>query len=182
MNLIYLHGPPASGKLTIAKELSARTGCGVFHNHLAIDMARPFFEFGSPPFWSLVGELRLTCLSAAPHGGGNVVYTSCYDHPADLPFFEEMERVLQGAGGSLTPVYLQCSVTELEKRVANPSRVEMGKVRSVDGLRAQLRRWNCVAVPRANCVTIVTDDRSAAECAQQIIDGLGLRVVDAPRV
>ena len=51
MRLIYLHGPPAAGKYTIATELAARAGCGVFHNHQTIHVARSFFEFGSPPFW-----------------------------------------------------------------------------------------------------------------------------------
>jgi len=175
MKLIYLHGPPASGKLTIARELAARTNCGVFHNHLAIELARPFFEFGSEEFWKLVGEVRLMCVRAASNARSTVVYTSCYDHPTDLPFFEEIERLVGQGGGSVSPVYLQCSMAELERRVTAPSRVEIGKVRSVMGLHGQLRRWNCVAVPRDNCITIVTDSRGPSECAEEIIDALGLR-------
>jgi adenylylsulfate kinase-like enzyme len=175
MKLIYLHGPPASGKLTIARELSARTNCGVFDNHLAIDLVRPFFEFGSDEFWKLVGDVRLTCVRGAAAATSTVVYTSCYDHPADLARFEEIERIVQQGGGTLSPIYLQCSMAELERRVTAPSRVAIGKVRSVMGLHAQLRRWNCVAVPRNNCITIVTDSREPSECAEQIIDALGLR-------
>ena len=175
MKLIFLHGPPASGKLTIARELAALTGCGVFHNHLAIDVARPFFEFGSEPFWRLVREIRLACLRAgAEHGAGTVVYTSCYAHPADLGFFEEIEGIVHGSGGTVVPVYLQAEVAELERRVTDPSRAEMGKVRSVEGLHRQLRRWSCVPVPRDGCVTIVTDGKTAAQCAREIADVLGL--------
>jgi len=174
MQLIYLHGPPASGKLTIARELAARTNCGVFHNHLAIDVARPFFEFGSEEFWRLVGDVRLLCVRAAAAAQSTVVYTSCYDHPADLPLFEELERVVRQGGGVVRPVYLQCSIAELERRVTEPSRVQMGKVRTVVGLHAQLRRWNCVGVPRASCITIVTDSRTPAECAEEVIAALGL--------
>jgi len=37
VDLVLLHGPPASGKLTIAKELSVLTEARVFHNHLTLD-------------------------------------------------------------------------------------------------------------------------------------------------
>ena len=169
MDLIYLHGPPASGKLTIAKELAARTGCGVFHNHLAIDMARPFFEFGSEQFWELVGKLRLTALRYGSASTKTVVYTSCYDHPADLAQFELIESIVQHVGGRVRAVYLQCSLAELERRVTHPSRAQMEKVRSVAGLHGLLRRWNCVAVPRKNCVTIVTDEKTPSACASEIV-------------
>jgi cytidylate kinase len=39
MRLIFLHGPAASGKLTVARAIAARTGLPVFHNHLAVDAA-----------------------------------------------------------------------------------------------------------------------------------------------
>src|SRR5215207_7187023 len=126
MELIYLHGAPASGKLTIARELEARIGCGVFHNHLTIALVPPFFAFDTPPFWRTVAELRITALrAAAENGAGTVVYTSCYSHPADLPFFEQMVRVVEGGGGVLRPVHLTCSVAELERRIANPDRVAL---------------------------------------------------------
>jgi hypothetical protein len=170
MKLIFLHGPPAAGKFTIAKELETLIGCSVFHNHLTIDAAKPFFEFGTESFWKLVRELRLSCLKAgAKDSTGTVVYTSCYDHPTDLKQFEEIEQIVVQQDSKLLPVYLKCETLELEKRVANPSRVAMGKVRSVEGLRSKLNEWNCVAVPRENCVTILTDGKSALQCAQEIV-------------
>ena len=35
--VVWIYGPPASGKLTIARELSTLTQLPVFHNHLAVD-------------------------------------------------------------------------------------------------------------------------------------------------
>lgn len=49
--LVYLYGPPASGKLTIAGPLSELTGMPLFHNHLTVNALRPVFAFGSPPSW-----------------------------------------------------------------------------------------------------------------------------------
>ncbi len=39
--LVYLYGPPAVGKLTVATELQRLTGFRLFHNHLTVDALRP---------------------------------------------------------------------------------------------------------------------------------------------
>ncbi len=177
MNLIYLHGPPASGKFSIAKEISSKLGCGIFHNHLTIDAAKPFFPFGTSQFWSLVQELRLTAIRVAANNGTKlVIYTSCYDHPHDLAFVNQLEQVLQAAGGKLIPVYLECKVTELEKRVTSTSRAELGKLTDIKQLRQKLETWNCVAIPLSNCITISTSSSTALECAEKIICALGLKL------
>ena len=53
MKLIFLHGLPGVGKLTVARELGKLTGYKVFHNHLAVDLVESVFEFGSEPFVEL---------------------------------------------------------------------------------------------------------------------------------
>ena len=86
MKLIFLHGPPASGKFTIAEELVAQFGWKNFHNHLTIDVAKALFEFGTDPFWELVCELRNSSLkTAAKHGLEVVIFTCCYSDPEDRP-------------------------------------------------------------------------------------------------
>lgn len=176
MKLIFLHGPPASGKYTIARELEAKSGFGIFHNHLTIDVARPLFEFGTPEFWSFVEELRLTCLrAAAKNSRRTIVYTSCYDHPNDLPLVEELKSIVNSADGTFVPIYLQCDLAELEKRVGNQSRIKMGKIRSIEGLHKNLKNWNCSPIPGEACKTIVTAGKSPSECAEEIIDLLQLK-------
>jgi adenylylsulfate kinase-like enzyme len=171
MRLIFLHGPPAAGKLTIAQAVSAQTGWGVFHNHLTIDAARPFFEFGTEEFWQLTQDLRLRCLQfAARHSAGTVITTGCYDHPKDLALYEQMEEIVTAPGGQVLPVYLQCAPAELERRVCQPSRAALGKVHTVKGLHDFLKRWNCVAIPRDNCVTLITDDKTPEQCAAELIE------------
>ena len=39
MKLVVLFGPPAVGKLTVAREVAARMGWRLFHNYLAVDVA-----------------------------------------------------------------------------------------------------------------------------------------------
>lgn len=170
MKLLYLHGPPAAGKYTIAKALEAKTGARIFHNHLTIDVAKSIFDFGTPAFWDLVYALRLQCITiAAQQTEGVLIYTSCYSHPQNLPFLEQIEDAVLAAGSELLPVYLQCDVAELERRVSNASRVQMDKIQSVDGLYQALDQWNHVAISRDNCFTLSTEGRSPAECADEII-------------
>lgn len=56
MELIFLHGTAASGKLTTARALDVLLGYPVFHNHLVVDTLTTVFPFGSEPFVRLREE------------------------------------------------------------------------------------------------------------------------------
>jgi tRNA uridine 5-carbamoylmethylation protein Kti12 len=53
MKLLFLHGSPAVGKLTVAKALLRIVPARLMDNHAAIDLALTIFEFGAPGFGSL---------------------------------------------------------------------------------------------------------------------------------
>jgi tRNA uridine 5-carbamoylmethylation protein Kti12 len=48
MKLLFLHGSPATGKLTVAKALLRMVPGRLMDNHAAIDFARTIFDFGAP--------------------------------------------------------------------------------------------------------------------------------------
>lgn len=50
MKLIYIYGPPASGKLTVAKELEKLTKYKLFHNHLINDVISEIMDFDKDIF------------------------------------------------------------------------------------------------------------------------------------
>jgi len=85
MKLLFLHGAPPTGKLTVAKALLERLPGRLFDNHAAIDLARTIFDFGAPGFWELVHSVRCSALDAAEHGVSLVVTTFCYAAPDDRP-------------------------------------------------------------------------------------------------
>ena len=176
MKLIFLHGPPASGKYTIAKGLQERWGVLNFHNHLTVDVARSLFDFGTPEFWDLTHKLRLVALEAkAGDKEANVVFTNCYSRPHDDASVAALEEVVASQGGDFVPVYLECGVGELHRRIGNPARVSMDKLHTADGLEQFLHRWNCVALERPNSVTVRTEGRSATDCVEEIGLCLSLR-------
>jgi hypothetical protein len=49
MRLVFIYGLPATGKLTVARELAAMTVFRLFHNHLAVDLLLLVFDFWSEP-------------------------------------------------------------------------------------------------------------------------------------
>lgn len=180
MRLIFLHGPPASGKYTIAERLEAAWGVQNFHNHLTLDVAKALFDFGTPEFWDLVHRLRRVSLAAkAVDSEADVVFTNCYSSPHDDATVAGLEEVVVERGGTFVPVYLECGIDELRRRVAEPSRVAMRKLHTVEGLDGFLDQWNCVALDRPDCVTVSTEGRAVDACVAEIAERLGLRPVES---
>ncbi len=54
MKLVFIYGPPAVGKLTVATELVKLTGFKLFDNHVSIDFVKSVFEFGTRRYWKLI--------------------------------------------------------------------------------------------------------------------------------
>ena len=169
MKLIFLHGPPASGKYTIAEALHASHGVLNFHNHLTIDVAKALFAFGTPEFWALTHRLRREALAArAEQGGADVVFTNCYSSPDDDETVAALEHEVTSRGALFVPVFLECGVEELRRRVTHPSRRAMRKIHSVRGLDDYMASWNFMALDRPNTVTVTTEARTPRECAAEI--------------
>ncbi len=169
MKLIFLHGPPASGKYTIAQILNSSHGVLNFHNHLTIDVAKALFGFGTPEFWDLTHRLRREALAArAEQGGADVVFTNCYSSPHDDETVAALEREVVSRGALFVPVFLECGVQELRRRVTDPSRQAMRKIHTVKGLDDYLTSWNFVPLNRPNTLSVTTDARTPRECADEI--------------
>jgi hypothetical protein len=170
MKLIFLHGAPATGKLTVAQALLRAVPGRLFDNHAAIDVARTVFDFGAPGFWELVHTVRLSVLdAAAEHGVPLLVVTYCYAEPDDRPAFEQFEGIMRRHGGELLPVFLYCSKEEVVRRVSNADRAERRKITSEKGLNKFLTQYNISQVPRTDCLVLDTEANSADATAQEII-------------
>ena len=72
MKLLFLHGAPAAGKLTVAKAVLGTVRGRLFDNHAAIDLARTVFDFGAPGFWELVHSARCAGIDAAAEHGVHI--------------------------------------------------------------------------------------------------------------
>jgi hypothetical protein len=177
MKLLFLHGSPATGKLTVAKALLGMVPGRLFDNHAAIDLARTIFDFGAPGFWELVHSVRYSAIdAAAEHGVALVVTTFCYVEPDDRVQYEKFEEIMQRHGGELLPVFLHCSREEAARRVGNPDRVERRKMTSEESLNQYLDDYKFSPVPRPDCLTLDTEVKPAEATAQEIVRQFGLNV------
>jgi hypothetical protein len=170
MKLIFLHGAPATGKLTVAKTLLRLVPGRLFDNHAAIDLAETVFDFGAPGFWELVQTVRCAVLEAAAGQGLSlVVATYCYAEPEDRAAFAQFEAIVERHGGEMLPVFLQCARDEMLRRVSNPGRAERGKISTRAGLEGFLAQYQLVPVPRADCLVLDSAAGSADATAREIV-------------
>ena len=175
MKLLFLHGSPAVGKLTVAKALLRIVPGRLIDNHAAIDLALTIFEFGAPGFWELVHDVRCSALNAAAeHRVPLLVTTFCYAEPDDRVQFGQFEEIVQRRGGELLPVFLHCSREEALRRVGNPDRVERRKISSGDHLIRELDCYDLTAVPRHDCLKLDTGTNPAEVTAEAIVRHFGL--------
>ena len=175
MKLIFLHGSPAVGKLTVAKELLRLVPARLMDNHANVDLARTVFDFGAPGFWELVHASRCVALdAAATHGVPLLVTTYCYVAPHDLTDYEEFEAIVRRHGGEMHPVFLHCPQEEALRRVGNADRVERRKVTSTEGLLDFVDGKNFTSVPRQDCITFDTGAMLPDTVARAIVDHFGL--------
>ncbi len=175
MKLIFLHGSPAVGKLTVAKALLRLVPARLMDNHANVDLARTVFDFGVPGFWELVHSSRCVALqAAAKHGVPLLVTTYCYVEPDDRAHYEEFEAIMRQYDGEMLPVFLHCPQEEALRRVGNRDRVERGKLTSAEGLIDFLNDRDFTAVPREECITFDTGAMPPDAVARAIVGRLGL--------
>lgn len=176
MRLIFLYGLPASGKLTVAQELKALSGFQLFHNHLAVDLLRSTFEFGSDPFVVLREQIWLSVFEQAIRADlPGLIFTFAPEATVRDSFIPETLRTVETAGGTVDFVALTCPVDEIRRRLASPTRHRFGKLTSV-GLFDQLLAANTFDRPRMPdpSISIDTSINTPARAALQIARALGL--------
>jgi len=135
MKLLFLHGPAAAGKLTVAREVCALTGFKLFHNHLVVDTLLAVFQFGSPEFVWLREQTWVGVFEAAAKAGISLVFTFAPESTVRSEFIGAAVRAVEGAGGEVCFVELRCPVEEIERRLDAPSRHEFMKLKSVELFR-----------------------------------------------
>jgi hypothetical protein len=136
MQLIFIHGPAASGKLTIGRVLSQLTGLPLFHNHLVVDALLEKFSFGEPEFVRLREAMWMAAFETAAKSGRSLIFTFAPEPTVDAEFPGRVVELVESHGGKVCFIRLELSEKEQERRIANESRKEFRKLTSLELLRA----------------------------------------------
>ena len=128
MNVVFLHGPPASGKHTIGSLLTSMLDMPLFHNHLIVDAVATLFEFGTPQFIALRAALWRESFNAAAAAEKSFIFTFNPESTVAYSLLEELSATVQKASGEIHFVELQCDDETVMQRLQEPSRTAFGKM------------------------------------------------------
>ena len=174
MEVIFLHGPPAVGKLTIAKALHARIPARLSDNHAAIDLAKTVIDFGAPGFWDLIHKLRLDLLEAAAASDTPYFLTTACYHTGDEGIIHDWQTVMDRYGATFLPVHLVCTPQAQAQRVVQSDRTARGKLDQITGLDHYMAKNDYAPLARDNCLRLDTTSLSPSASAEHIIDHFNL--------
>src|SRR5882724_8680499 len=168
MKLVFLHGAPAVGKLTVARELAMRTGFRLFHNHLTVDLVSSLFSFGSEPFVLLREQIWLAAFAEAARNNVSLIFTFNPERTVRERFIQDTLDVVGLAGGEVIFVELTCTAEELERRIEDASRKEFGKLASIEQYRS-LKDAGAFQFPNLpNGISLDTTNQPATDTAELI--------------
>lgn len=171
MILVFLYGPPAVGKLTVAKKLADLTGFKLFHNHLTVDLVTSLFDFTHESAQKLSSEFRLEMLEEAAKANLNVIFTYVYAKNLDDDFVEKVIKIIEKNKGKVLFVQLYCEQKELEKRVLHKSRKKFSKIKSLEIFKEVTRKHDLFSpILKQESLKIDNTFLSAKKTAQKIIE------------
>ncbi len=170
MKLLFLYGPPAVGKLTVAREVAARTGWRLFHNHLTVDLVLSVYDFGTPGFVALREEIWLAVIRRAVADRlPGLIFTFNPENSVAQRFIDELWAEMAAAGSEIIPVHLTASEDVIEDRLGAGSRHAMKKLVDLP-LYRHLRAAGVFASPLipAPRLTIDTESHAPSAAAEMI--------------
>jgi hypothetical protein len=189
--VLFVVGPPAVGKMSVAQAIAERTGLRLFHNHLSIEIALRYFEFGTPAFERISGSIRRQVVeevAASELPGLVFTYVWAFDVPEDQDTIDGYARPFRERGGRVLFVELEASRDERLRRNEGATRLaEKPSKRDLEASRrvlleldAQYRLNSGGAFDdRSDWLRIDNTDLTPAEVAERVLERFPLPTVSA---
>ena len=138
MKLVIIYGPPAVGKLTVARALAELTGLKLLHNHLVSDLVLSIFDRHTLTAMNLNAYIKnLIFQTAAKRKQRGVITTFLYDSNKKShieKWCKDCFKIMRKHKAEIFLVRLSCTIETLKLRVANPSRIGTRKITSAKKL------------------------------------------------
>lgn len=172
MKLIFIYGLPATGKLTIAREIEKRTNYRVLHNHDIIDVCFTTLDSKTKRFWPFARKLRLDLIKEAiKQEISGLIMTMAYTGESD--FIWQIMKLVEKEGSKFYLIKLTCDMKTLEKRVYDKSRKKYGKLKTKAALKGWFDKYGDITFPGKKSFVLDTSKLSAKQVADRIIKWIG---------
>jgi hypothetical protein len=169
MQLVFIYGQVASGKLAIGRELATRTGVALFHNHLVVDAVGAVFPFGTEPFTRLREKFWMTVFEEAAKQNRSLIFTFAPEPTVAQDFPDRVRALIEGNGGQIIFVALELSQDEQERRLVDEERAAFGKLRDVSLFRTLRPQFEaCMASMPRPALTLDVNNLTPFESAKAI--------------
>jgi hypothetical protein len=170
VHLVFLHGPAAAGKYTVAKELAELTGFELYHNHLVVDEVLRSHAFGTPGFVAERDRRWREFFTQFPGSGrANIIFTFNPENTVPQVFIDWFFTEMVRRGVHLHSVEITASEAVIESRLGTTQRQQFRKLTDV-ALYRQLRDTGTFATPliRRTDLRIDTGTAVPSAAARQI--------------
>lgn len=175
--VVFIYGPIAVGKLTVAKILSEKLGYKLSHNHHINDFLKEVFGGSNYLSDRMKERLRYYFLKNVVEAKINLVVTHCYDHNfvsrtglSDPKYVETLEKRLTNLGATFFPVHIKADSKALLKRVSMASRQKFYKLVDKKIMREILPKKDYNTSPKLkNNLVIDNTDLSPKKVVNMII-------------
>lgn len=168
MKLIFIYGPPASGKLTIAEKLSEITGISLFHNHLSRDLVKDIYKDKLSEHYDLVDRIRFDVLDYCSKNNTDLIFTYVYEGSDDDNNVREFIRTIENNKGEVFFVELTASRDDLISRVNNESRKRYKKLTDPKVMKDITQDMTIYSIPFVEALKINTSVLSPDDSVELI--------------
>lgn len=128
MNLFFIIGPPAVGKMTVGRALAQRLDYRLFHNHHSIELALELFDYGDPEFKAINEGIRQlvfdTCAKSKQLKGFIFTIVWAFNEQEDWDYMKAIQGKFETNGWKTHFVELLAPLEVRLQRNSQPDRLE----------------------------------------------------------
>ncbi len=181
MKFVLIFGPQAVGKMTVGHELEKITGLKLFHNHMTIELAAPFFDYGTSEGRQLVTVLREAIFKAVSKSdltGLIFTYLWDFDSQEEWDYINHICDIFEQEGAEIYFVELEADFEERLKRNKTSHRlkhkptkrdVEKSEAYLRNGMKNYRTNSNLGEIKRKNYMRIDNAKLNPLKVAQMIV-------------
>ncbi len=178
MKLIFIYGPPATGKLTVAKELAKLTNYNLLHNHLIFDMITSTVPWSNDKTKQLFEDIAVRMFEEATvQQVQGLIFTHVYRKPQHDEFIKRTIEVVEKNDGEVHLIQLIADVEVLKERILSEARKEHKKATKVETLEKILNKYDVLStVSYKDSLVIDNSNILPDEVARNIVMSLKIKI------